>query len=87
MRVERRLVGETTAEFEPNELDLGEDRCVQIRDLVFERTMTEGAFSYQVRVLRGDEELASGQLDFHAIAGDAAVDPGAALPASSGSGG
>jgi VWFA-related protein len=84
MRVERRLVGETTAEFEPSELDLGEDRCVQIRDLVFERTMTEGTFSYQVRVLRGDEELASGQLDFHAIAGDAAVDPGAALPASSG---
>jgi len=82
MRVERRLVGDSTADFDPMELNLGEDRCVQIRDLVLERTMTEGTFSYQVQILRGDEELASRQLDFHAVAGDRSAD--ASLPGGGG---
>jgi hypothetical protein len=85
MRVERRLVGDTSAEFDPMELDLGEDRCVQIRDLVLERTTTEGTFSYQVQALRGDVEVASRQLEFHAVAEDGSAE--AALPASAGGGG
>lgn len=66
LRVERRLIGDSTAEFEPLELDLAEERCAQVRDFVPAKTMTPGAFKYEIRVLDQEEELASSVRDFAA---------------------
>lgn len=63
-RVERTLIGETSADFEPMELDLGADRCAQIRDMIPAGMMTAGDFVYEVRVVDGEEELASTRLEF-----------------------
>jgi hypothetical protein len=62
--VERRLVGETAVEFKPIELAPSEIRCVQIRDVIPADTMTAGGFTYEIRVWRKDEELASASREF-----------------------
>lgn len=64
LRVERRLVGETAVEFEPIELGPGGNRCAQIRDMIPADTMTAGGFVYEIRVRRGEEELASASREF-----------------------
>ncbi|HKQ61814.1 MAG TPA: hypothetical protein VJS92_11005 [Candidatus Polarisedimenticolaceae bacterium] len=72
LRVERRLVGETSAEFGTMELDLRDQACAQIRDVVRAGTLTEGDFRYELRLLDGDEELATSQRAFVAVAPTAA---------------
>jgi VWFA-related protein len=64
VRVERRLAGETAVEFQPIELVPSEKRCAQIRDMIPADTMTPGGFTYEIRVWRGDEELASASREF-----------------------
>jgi hypothetical protein len=71
LRAERKLVGETTVNFEPQKLDLGGDLCAQIRDLVPAKTMGVGEFRYEVRVLKGDQEIARGERKFIVAAGPA----------------
>lgn len=66
--VERRLIGETSAPFAPMEIEPGEDRCFQVRDLLPAGTMSAGTFRYEIRVLRGDTELARGDRVFHCVA-------------------
>jgi hypothetical protein len=66
LRVERRLKGAAPVEFDPVQLGAGEDRCVQIRDLIRASTMSEGFFQYEVRVLLGSTVLASTARDFSA---------------------
>ena len=63
----RRLAGDSLADFEEIELDLGSERCAQIRDLIDAGTMTEGGFDYQIRVFDGKGELASGSRVFSAV--------------------
>lgn len=65
--VRRRLVGESAASFEDLDLDLGKDRCAQIRDMIAADTMTEGTFEYEVRVLGKGQELALGTRFFAAV--------------------
>jgi len=67
-QVDRRIAGETAAEFSPLDLEPSKDRCAQFRDLIPARTLTEGSFSYEVSVHDGDEQLTSSQLDFVALA-------------------
>ena len=47
--------GDSSAAFPEMELDLKEERCAQIRDLIPTGTMTAGQFRYTVRVIDGDE--------------------------------
>ncbi len=61
LRVERRLVGDSSAEFPPVELTVTEQPCAVFSDLIRERTMTSGMFSYEVRVFDGEEELSTGR--------------------------
>jgi len=67
LRVERSLTGESAVPFEPLELDLGDERCAQIRDMIPANIMTPGRFEYTVRVLRGDDLLAETEVSFGAI--------------------
>jgi VWFA-related protein len=71
-RVERKLVGEANsfAPFGPMKLDLGDDRCVQIRDFIPAGSMSTGMFSYEVRVFAKKEEVASTVKRFAAASPD-----------------
>jgi VWFA-related protein len=68
--VERRLSGDSSADFPPAELDLADDRCAQIRDLVPSGTMTEGQFRYTVRIIDRSHEIASSTHSFTALGPD-----------------
>jgi len=67
LRVERRLVGESPVEFPPIDFKPGDERCAQIRDSIPQGMMTAGGFSYELRVLRGDEEIAAARSEFFAV--------------------
>jgi hypothetical protein len=71
LHVERVLVGETEAPFVPMDFLPEDGRCVQVRDLVPAGTLLEGAFRYQVRVVRNGAEIARGERRFVAVAPDA----------------
>jgi VWFA-related protein len=77
--VERRLAGDSAAHFPEMSLDLGDDRCAQIRDLIPAASMTEGMFTYEVRVLQKDAEVAAASHRFAtveaAVAGATPVRP------------
>jgi hypothetical protein len=68
------LVGESAVKFEPQELDLGEDRCAVFQDIIKAGTMTDGGFEYKVQVMRDEEELASATREF-LVAADATSGP------------
>ncbi len=68
IRVERKLEGETAVPFAPMDVDFGEDRCAQIRDLIRGRTMTAGSFRYEIRVLKNGVELARAERSFPVVA-------------------
>jgi len=68
LRVERRVIGDGEAAFPPLDLDLGDDRCAQFRDVVKAGTLTAGDFRFEVRVLDHGAEVAKGERAFSAIA-------------------
>jgi VWFA-related protein len=72
LRVERRLVGDDSADFPPIELDLADERCAQIRDSIPAGMMTPGGFVYEIRLMEGDEEIAFGSREF-SVAGPESV--------------
>ena len=67
VRVERELTGATSMAFDPIELDLSNERCAGIRDIIPAGTMTEGKFRYEVRVFDGEEQKASRHRVFDAV--------------------
>jgi VWFA-related protein len=68
LRVERVLSGDNSASFRPMELEFGEERCAQIRDLIPAGTMTEGEFIYEIRILDSEMvELSSSSHQFIAV--------------------
>ncbi len=67
LRVERILVGEAKTRFPEMQLELGEERCAQFRDLIPASTMTPGRFVYRVRVSSDGVELASSDRAFAAV--------------------
>ncbi len=69
LHLERRLSGETSVEFPAMDLDLGEDRCAQVRDLIPTGTLGPGRFRYEVHVARGAQELAKAERRFTVVAG------------------
>ena len=73
IRIERSLVGEGTTEFPTIQFE-DKDLCTQVRDVIPTRTMTPGTFSYEIRVLAGDVEMASGVREFSVI--DDGIDGG-----------
>jgi VWFA-related protein len=72
LRIERKLTGEedSSAPFGPMQLDLGEDRCAQIRDFIPAGSMSSGMFTYEIRVFDKQEEVASAARRFAAATPD-----------------
>jgi VWFA-related protein len=68
LRVERMLVGATSAVFPSLELESGGDRCSVFSDTIPSGTMTSGKFRYEVRVLSRNEEIAGRTHEFMAAA-------------------
>jgi VWFA-related protein len=64
LRVERTLEGDSTVHFPLLEFELGDDRCVQVRDLVPEDGLGPGSYRYTVRALSGDVVLHEVARDF-----------------------
>jgi hypothetical protein len=62
--VERSIVGESETRFPDQTLDLGQDRCAQILDVIPEKTLSPGRFRYVVRVMGSEGELARGERAF-----------------------
>jgi hypothetical protein len=67
LRIERRLRGKTSLDFNPIRLGPEEGRCAQVRDLIPPGTMTAGWIRYEVRVLTGDTELVTVAREFSTI--------------------
>ena len=67
VRVQRSLAGSDAATFPDIEVDWREgDRCAHVRDLVSAGVMTEGVFSYRIRVLDGTRVLVEREHTFEA---------------------
>ena len=65
--VERRLVGESTAEFPALDLSAAEERCAVFSDVIPAGTLTPGRFVYEVKVPGGDTAIGAGR-EFAAVA-------------------
>jgi hypothetical protein len=66
--IERRLIGETEASFTDLELSDSGIRCVLLGDSIRAGTMTEGRFTYELRVVdKSKRELTTAKLEFSAV--------------------
>jgi len=80
--VHRQLVGAGSVRFDPMEIDLDEEDCALIRDVVPSGTMTPGAFRYRIQVHDASNELAEAERRFFAWDGEPLdSSAGAAAPA------
>lgn len=68
LEVRRSLVGASTVDFPPLAIDLGDERCAQIRDLVPENTMGAGYYRYDIHVTAGGDTVSTESRDFFAVA-------------------
>jgi len=78
LRLERELAGDSAADFPSLALELEDEPCALFVDQIPARTMSEGAFRYEVRVLTGDAELAAARREFQVAMPAGAVPAGAA---------
>ncbi|MCP3980109.1 MAG: hypothetical protein GY716_12455, partial [bacterium] len=69
LRVERNLTGESVVPLPPVDLDLSEDRCAQLRDLVPANTLGPGHYRYELRVLEPEGRELSTDVRQFAVAG------------------
>jgi VWFA-related protein len=67
LRVERSLTGEATVPFPPLDIDLEDDRCAQVRDLIPTGSMGPGQYRYLLRAMRDGETLHECVREFHAV--------------------
>jgi hypothetical protein len=76
--IERKLVGDSAAEFPPIEIDATAETCAPILDQIPAGTMGEGEFVYEVHLKNADLELAVGERRFNAGGGapETAADTG-----------
>ena len=73
--VSRRLIGDTEAPFTDLELSDSGIRCIQLRDIIRAGTMTEGRFTYELKVVdKTDRELTTSTLEFAAVDPDRPAD-------------
>jgi hypothetical protein len=66
VRVERWLAGGERIDFPEVSLDLEDERCVQLRDVVPADTVGPGAYRYEVRIIDRGHAVGEGSLDFQA---------------------
>jgi VWFA-related protein len=76
LRVERRLTGRGEQSFDPLELDLADDRCVQVRDVLPEGSLTPGFYRYEMRVLEEGQVLQEQSREFYVLSAGAVTPAG-----------
>lgn len=79
-KIERQLIGESETPLPTLDVDFGEERCVQVRDLIPANTLGAGGLRYEIRAWDGAREVASASRAFDAVKPDAEQD-GALPPA------
>ena len=67
VRAERRLVGDKVHEFPEQELEIEEQSCVQVRDVIPSNTLMPGYYRYEVRVRREARIVDEGRREFVAL--------------------
>lgn len=67
LTVERTLTGRSAEPFPPLSLELNDDRCAQVRDLLPAGTLGPGYYRYDVRVLEEGEPLHERSVEFYAL--------------------
>jgi hypothetical protein len=67
VRVERRLVGDKVHEFPDLELEIDEQPCAQVRDVIPSNTLASGYYRYEIQVRENGEILGEGRRDFVAL--------------------
>ena len=75
VRVERRLVGDKVHEFPDLELEIDDEPCAQVRDVVPSNTLMPGYYRYEIRVRENGEILGEGQRDFVALTAQTVSSP------------
>jgi VWFA-related protein len=65
--VERSLVGDSRVDFDPLILDLQEDRCAQVRDVVSADSLRPGYYHYDLRVSQNGKLLNENRREFVAV--------------------
>jgi hypothetical protein len=70
LRVERTLTGRSEQGFEALTLDLEQDRCAQLRDLLPADSLRPGYHRYEVRVFEEAQERAAASRGFYAVAAE-----------------
>jgi VWFA-related protein len=70
LHVERQLRGSHEQGFPPLQLELDEDRCAQVRDLLPSGTLPPGFYRYEVRVREEEEILDERSLEFLVLEGE-----------------
>ena len=76
VRIERKLEGASSVDFETIELLPGQDRCAQVRDLIPSGVLGAGGFKYRMHLMTDAGELASGVREFSAVGGVQRSRPG-----------
>jgi hypothetical protein len=74
LRIERSLAGRSEQSFDPLILDLEEDRCAQVRDLLPADSLAPGFHRYDLRVVEGGEVLHEGSREFFAVSADGGIE-------------
>jgi VWFA-related protein len=64
LEVQRVLSGNSEIDFPQLSVDLNEDHCAQVRDLVPENSLGNGYYRYEIRVLRDGKVVDEGLRDF-----------------------
>jgi len=69
VRAERRLVGDRVHEFPDLELEIDEQPCAQVRDVIPSNTLTPGFYRYEIQLRQDDSIVEVGQREFVALDG------------------
>lgn len=72
---ERRLVGDKVHEFPAQELEVDEQSCAQVRDVIPSNTLMPGYYRYEIRLRQNESVLEVGQREFVALDEPAAPSP------------
>lgn len=64
---ERRLIGDKVHEFPALELELDDQPCAQVRDVIPSNTLTSGYYRYEIQLRQGGSILETGQREFVAL--------------------
>ena len=73
LSIERSLNGRSEQSFDPLTLDLEDDRCAQVRDLLPADSLTRGFYRYDIRIVEDGQTLQQRSREFYVMPTDRAA--------------